>query len=230
MDFADELQALATRIARLRDHIQTEEATKTSFVLPFLSALGYNVFDPMEVTPELHADVGVKKGEKVDYAVLRDGQPIMLIECKDCRANLEDCHASQLYRYFSVTPARIGVVTNGIVYRFFSDLEEPNRMDAKPFLEIDMLNLREPAIQELRRFRKSWPRKVGHHLLRQRQGRREARDSRSPGPVQSVEATEVDGRGLRSPRRATGDPAGIGELRQYPLRAWTHPALRFGSQ
>lgn len=155
MDFADELQALATRIARLRDHIQTEEATKTSFVLPFLSALGYNVFDPMEVTPELHADVGVKKGEKVDYAILRDGQPIMLIECKDCRANLEDCHASQLYRYFSVTPARIGVVTNGIVYRIFSDLEEPNRMDAKPFLEVDLLNLREPVIQELRRFRKS---------------------------------------------------------------------------
>lgn len=155
MDFADELAALATRIARQRDQVQTEEATKTSFVLPFISALGYNVFDPTEVTPELHADIGVKKGEKVDYAILKDGQPIILMECKDCRANLDQCHASQLYRYFSVTPVRIGVVTNGIVYRFYSDLEQPNRMDEKPFLEVDLLDLREPAIQELKRLRKS---------------------------------------------------------------------------
>lgn len=155
MDFADELAALSARIARQKDHLQTEEATKTSFVLPFISAFGYNVFDPTEVTPELHADIGVKKGEKVDYAILKDGQPIILVECKDCRANLEQCHASQLYRYFSVTPARIGVLTNGIAYRFFSDLEQPNRMDEKPFLEVDLLNLREPAIQELKRLRKS---------------------------------------------------------------------------
>lgn len=155
MDFADELGALATRIARQKDHVQTEEATKTSFVLPFISALGYNVFDPTEVTPELHADVGVKKGEKVDYAILKDGKPIILVECKDCRADLEQCHISQLYRYFSVTPARIGVVTNGIVYRFFSDLEQPNKMDEKPFLEVDLLNLREPAIQDLKRLRKA---------------------------------------------------------------------------
>lgn len=155
MDFADELAALSARIARQKDHVQTEEATKTSFVLPFISALGYNVFDPTEVTPELHADVGVKKGEKVDYAILKDGEPIILVECKDWHANLEKCHASQLYRYFSVTPARIGIVTNGIVYRFFSDLDQPNRMDEKPFLEVDLLNLRDPAIQELKRLRKS---------------------------------------------------------------------------
>jgi len=155
MDFADELAALSTRIARQKDTIQTEEATKTSFILPFISALGYNVFDPTEVTPELHADVGIKRGEKVDYAILKDGQPIILLECKDCRADLAKCHASQLYRYFSVTPARIGVVSNGVVYRFFSDLEEPNRMDEKPFLEVDMLDLDDSAIQNLKRLRKS---------------------------------------------------------------------------
>ncbi len=154
MDFADELAALSARIARQKDHIQTEEATKTSFVLPFIGALGYNIFDPTEVTPELHADVGVKKGEKVDYAILKDGKPIILMECKDCRSDLDQCHASQLFRYFSVTPARIGVLTNGIAYRFFSDLEQPNKMDEKPFLEVDLLNLREPAIQDLKRLRK----------------------------------------------------------------------------
>jgi len=154
MDFMDELQALATRVDRQREHIQTEEATKTSFVLPFLSALGYNVFDPTEVTPELSADVGVKKGEKVDYAILRDGTPIILIECKDWQTNLDRVHASQLYRYFSVTDARIGVLTNGIIYRFFSDLEQPNRMDDKPFLEINLLELKEPQVQELKRLRR----------------------------------------------------------------------------
>lgn len=154
MDFMDELQALATRIDRQREHIQTEEATKTSFVLPFLSALGYNVFDPTEVTPELNADIGIKRGEKVDYAILRDGKPVILIECKDWQTNLDRVHASQLYRYFTVTDARIGVLTNGIVYRFFSDLEQPNRMDDKPFLEVDLLDLKEPQVQELKRLRR----------------------------------------------------------------------------
>jgi hypothetical protein len=96
------------------------------------------MFDPFEVTPEIDADVGVKKGEKVDYAILKDGKPVMLFECKTCNASLDECHASQLYRYFSVTPARVGVLTNGVVYRFFSDLEAPNKMDSQPFLEVNL--------------------------------------------------------------------------------------------
>jgi predicted type IV restriction endonuclease len=99
-------------------------------VMPFISALGYNVFDLTEVTPELHADVGLKKGEKVDYAILKDGKPIILFECKWHGADLNREHASQLYRYFSVTEARFSVLTNGIAYRFFTDLEAPNKMDA----------------------------------------------------------------------------------------------------
>ncbi len=155
MDFIDELKALAVRIEKQREHIQTEEATKTAMVLPFINVLGYNIFDPTEVTPELSADVGVKKGEKVDYAILQDGKPIILIECKGWQTNLDQLHTSQLYRYFSVTEARIGVLTNGIMYRFYSDLEERNKMDEKHFLEIDLLNLREPLVQELKRLRKS---------------------------------------------------------------------------
>ena len=155
MDFIDELKALAARIEKQREHIQTEEATKTAMVLPFINVLGYNIFDPTEVIPELTADVGVKKGEKVDYAILQKGKPVMLIECKSWQTDLDQPHASQLYRYFSVTDARIGILTNGILYRFYSDLEEPNRMDDKPFLEVDLFNLREPVVQELKRLRKS---------------------------------------------------------------------------
>jgi len=123
MDFIDKIHELATRIPSQIEHIQTEEATKNAFVLPFIAALGYNVFDPREVIPEFTADVGTKKGEKVDYAILIDGKPSILFECKWCGADLDKEHASQLSRYFSVTDTRFGVLTNGIVYRFYSDLE-----------------------------------------------------------------------------------------------------------
>jgi hypothetical protein len=122
--------------------------------MPFIQTLGYDVFNPTEVTPELHADVGVKKGEKVDYAILRDGKPILLFECKWHGADLNKEHASQLYRYFSVTEARFGVLTNGIQYRFFSDLDAPNRMDAKPFFEFDLFAYREHELDELSKFAK----------------------------------------------------------------------------
>jgi hypothetical protein len=152
MDFADRVRELAGRIPQQLPHIRTEEATKNALVMPFISALGYNVFDPMEVTPELDADVGVKKGEKVDYAILKDGKPIILFECKAVSANLDEVHASQLYRYFSVTEAKIGVLTNGIIYRFYSDLEAANKMDSKPFFEVDLLAIDDMSITELKKF------------------------------------------------------------------------------
>ena len=124
-------------------------------VMPFIQILGYNVFDPLEVTPELIADVGTKKGEKVDYAILKDGKPIMLFECKKSGGDLNINHASQLFRYFHVTEARFGVLTNGLVYRFFTDLEKPNKMDEKPFFEFHILDFRDQDIEELKKFAKS---------------------------------------------------------------------------
>lgn len=155
MDFADKIRELSTIIQRQTANIHTEEATKNAMVMPFIGVLGYNVFDPTEVTPELHADVGLKKGEKVDYAILKDGKPIMLFECKWHGADLNKEHASRLYRYFSVTEARFSILTNGIQYRFFTDLDAPNRMDAKPFFEFDMTNYRDHDIEELKKFSKT---------------------------------------------------------------------------
>jgi len=155
MDFIDQLRALSTRVAATRELIQTEEATKNAMVMPFIQILGYNVFDPLEVTPELVADVGTKKGEKVDYAILRDGKPIMLIECKRAGGDLGINHAGQLFRYFHVTAARFGVLTNGLVYRFFTDLEQPNKMDEKPFFEFNLLDFKERDVDELKKFAKS---------------------------------------------------------------------------
>ncbi len=155
MDLIDQLRALSTRIAAMRDLVQTEEATKNAMVMPFIQALGYNVFDPMEVTPELCADVGTKKGEKVDYAILRDGKPIILFECKKSGGDLSINHAAQLFRYFHVTAARFGVLTNGLVYRFFTDLEHANKMDEKPFFEFNILDFKDRDVDELKKFAKS---------------------------------------------------------------------------
>ena len=130
-----------------------EESTKHSLVLPLIQELGYNIFDKMEVDPEFTADIGTKKGEKVDYAIMRDGKPMILVECKALNKTL-NTDVSQLYRYFTPTRARFGVLTNGVVYRFFSDLSEPNIMDQSPFLEVDIREANQSVVDELQRFAK----------------------------------------------------------------------------
>jgi len=154
MDLIDKIKEIAVRIPKQLKHIETEEATKNALVMPFISALGYDVFNPMEVVPEFTADVGTKKGEKVDYAIKKDGAIIILIECKPVGAKL-DPHTTQLYRYFSVTDARFSILTNGTLYRFYSDIEAPNKMDEKPFYEFDMQNFANHHVEELKKFTKS---------------------------------------------------------------------------
>lgn len=154
-DFNSAIKTLAERTVRLKDSLNNEEATKTSLILPFIQALGYDVFDPAEVAPEFTADIGIKKGEKLDYAILSDNQPIILIECKPITDKLQDTHYSQLYRYFSVLKARFAILTNGLIYKFYTDFDEPNKLDAKPFLEINMTEILDNGIDELKRFQKS---------------------------------------------------------------------------
>ena len=154
MDFIDQIKTHAKIIPTLKEKIQTEEGTKNALIMPFIQILGYNVFDPNEVNPEFIADVGTKKGEKVDYAIIKDGKPCILIECKPINSDLSKEQASQLFRYFSVTPAKIGILTNGIIYQFFTDLDEKNKMDIKPFLEINLLDIKEPSIEQLKNYTK----------------------------------------------------------------------------
>lgn len=155
MDFKDQIKLLGDRVAKLRDSINTEEATKTSFVMPFLQALGYDIFNPTEVVPEYVCDIPTKKGEKIDYAIFEEGQPMILIECKHWKENL-DVHDGQLLRYFTVSKARFGILTNGIIYRFYTDLESPNVMDSKPFLEIRIDDIKDQQLEELKKFHKSY--------------------------------------------------------------------------
>lgn len=152
MEFLEKIKTLATRVERQKDNITTEEACKNAFVMPFLNALGYDVFNPDIVVPEFTADVGVKKGEKVDYAIKKNGVITMLVECKMCGSDLAQQHMSQLYRYFSVTDARFAVLTNGQQYWFYSDLEEKNKMDQRPFFRFDILDYRPSHVAELSKF------------------------------------------------------------------------------
>lgn len=154
MDFIDQIKQFSKRVEGLKENIQTEEATKTSIIMPFFNLLGYDVFNPDEFVPEYTADVGIKKGEKVDYAILLEGEPVILIEAKWIGENLEK-HDSQLFRYFGTTKAKFAILTNGQYYRFYTDLDEPNKMDEKPFLEINILDVKETQVAELKKFCKA---------------------------------------------------------------------------
>lgn len=154
MDMQVELAELAKRTAKHREVLLTEEAAKTALVMPFIQALGYDVFNPSEVIPEFTADVGTKKGEKVDYAICDGGKIRILVECKPAGAPLNLNHAGQLFRYFSVTDARLAILTNGVVYQFYSDVEAANRMDDKPFFSFSMDALKPGDARIIEKFTK----------------------------------------------------------------------------
>lgn len=154
MDLQAKLADLAKRTSEHRQVLLTEEAAKTALVMPFIQSLGYDVFNPAEVVPEYTADVGTKKGEKVDYAICDGGKVRILVECKPSSAPLNLNHASQLFRYFSVTDARLAILTNGVVYQFYSDVEAANKMDERPFFTFSMDALKPGDARTIEKFTK----------------------------------------------------------------------------
>lgn len=155
MSFIDEVRALSSSFAKRLDHLDTEEATKHALVLPFIQLLGYATYDPTEVVPEFTADVGTKRDEKVDYALMRDGRPAILVECKTYGTTLNERMQAQLHRYFLTTDARFGILTDGIVYKIYSDLDEDYKMDREPFFEFNMLDFDDSQVAWLERFKKA---------------------------------------------------------------------------
>jgi hypothetical protein len=153
MDLKIKLEQLHQKVVGLKEQISTEEATKNAFVMPFIQILGYDIFNPTEVIPEHICDIGTKKGEKVDYVIKHNDNPIFIIECKHWKESA-DAHNSQLHRYYHVSKTRFGVLTNGIVYNFYTDLEKPNIMDEKPFFTIDIEDLKDSSIKILESFTK----------------------------------------------------------------------------
>lgn len=153
MDFKDAIKQLAKRAGELKNNLQTEEATKNALIMPFIQALGYDVFNPMEVVPEMDCDLTKKKGEKIDYAIVKEGETILVIECKHWQQNL-DSHKMQLARYFVASKAKFGLLTNGLEYRFYTDLAKENLMDDVPFLSFNIEELKDVQLKALEKFTK----------------------------------------------------------------------------
>lgn len=157
MEFNEKFKQLSERAKDLKEGLETEEATKNALIMPFIQALGFDVFNPKEVVPEFTADVGVKKGEKVDYAIFKENKPIILVECKKIEDKKLDItkHASQLFRYFTASDAKFIILTNGVVYKFFSDIEDNNKLDKEPFFSFNLLDFKENHINTLQNFTKN---------------------------------------------------------------------------
>lgn len=155
MSFKEDVADLAKRAISAQAVAQTEEATKNAIVMPFLRVLGFDVFDPNQIIPEYVADVGLKKGEKIDYAVKIGDRIEYLVEAKSVSVNLREAQYSQLFRYFHTCDANIGILTNGLQIWFFTDLEAPNKMDATPFFKFDLLGYDENDLKELEKFHKA---------------------------------------------------------------------------
>lgn len=158
MALEDEIKALAERIPGLRPMLDDEAKTKQYLILPLIRALGYDDANPAEVVPEYTADYGRREGWKVDYAILSDDNLRVVIECKQVSNQLGTTEEAQLGRYFPNVPfaaeTKIAILTNGVVYKFFTDQNQTNIMDGKPFWTINLESLRNNDLSQLRNFTK----------------------------------------------------------------------------
>lgn len=155
MGIEQSIQPIIERIETSGAALETEEATKNALIMPMLRALGYDVFNPNEVVPEYTADTPGRRAEKVDYAILLDGGVRILVECKSLHSSLDVKEAKQLFRYFNSTDARLAILTDGETYKFYTDVDAPNRMDDQPFLTLSISQLSPHDIRQLERFEKS---------------------------------------------------------------------------
>lgn len=151
MDFQEEILALSRKSKNFGEKLLTEEATKNTLVLPFIKMLGYDPFDPTEVVPEYTAAIGEYKDARVDYAVIKDNSPIIIFECKAYGTELDAKKCNQLMLYFHGTDAKVAILTDGNRYLFYSDLEEPNKMDSKPYMEFILEKPDSALIPELKK-------------------------------------------------------------------------------
>ncbi len=155
MELISNIQDIVTRIPKQRDHIRNQQATKTAFVLPFFNALGYDIFNPLEVIPDFTVNRSEQPREKMDYALSKDEKIIALVECRWCGDDLEHDSPRQLHQLYSLVPdVRLGILTNGISYQFFTDIDDNNQMDWSPFFEFNLLNFGEKHFDQLKMFQK----------------------------------------------------------------------------
>jgi hypothetical protein len=147
-DFRQKIKAFATRMVALAPRCTNEESTKLFLILPFLNFLGYDDRNPDEVCPEHGADFSEKYKNRVDFAILKEGLPVIALECKTLGSPLKD-ERGQLRSYFNAAPTvKMGVIADGLVYEFYADSDEPNMMDQNAFLAIDLREVAKGKIED----------------------------------------------------------------------------------
>ncbi len=146
-EFRQKIRAFAERAVSLAPRCANEEGTKLFLILPFLNFLGYDDRNPDEVCPEHGADFSEKYKNRVDFAILKNEKPVIAIECKTVGMPLKD-ERGQLRSYFNAAPTvKMGVITDGLVYEFYADSDEPNMMDITAFLILDLREVAKGKIE-----------------------------------------------------------------------------------
>lgn len=156
MEFKETIQLLSNRIIELKDNVITKEGTKNAFVLPLIQSLGYNIFNPLEVIPDYSSDPTIatdEKKEKIEYAIVKEKKPIILIKCEHWENDLQ-AKGDTLVTEFNKSDSRFGMRTNGRVIKVYTDLAESGKMDKEPFLDIDLLAMKDDQFDELKKFHK----------------------------------------------------------------------------
>jgi hypothetical protein len=147
-DFRQKFKAFSDRMISVAPRCTNEEATKLFLVLPLVNFLGYDTMNPDEVCPEHNADFSDKYKNRVDFAILKNREPVIAIECKALGATLKD-DRGQLRSYFNAAPTvKMGVITDGMVYEFYADSDEPNMMDSAAFLSFDLHDVAKGKIED----------------------------------------------------------------------------------
>lgn len=151
------IETYVKRVRELADHVRgNEQATKQSLIGPFFTMLGYDLTDPRECVPEYKADFGKDRSSKpIDWAFLNNGAFVFFVEAKEVGRKLAGFD-EQLADYFAKEPSvKLGILTNGAQWRFFTDLTNSNVMDKEPFAKWDIFSEESPPIDVISLLHKS---------------------------------------------------------------------------
>lgn len=155
MEFTEKVSALQSSAENQLPALNSLKKTETALVLPFFDVLGYNPFDVRDVEPDFNVGLGDKGMRTVDYALKREGAPLMLFQCEEAKTDLGDYDSSFLFEHFDALGADVAVFTNGLTYRFYANLGAEINVAQRPFLEFDLLDHGPEQVEGLQQLTKS---------------------------------------------------------------------------
>jgi predicted type IV restriction endonuclease len=147
-EFKNRLLVHAKTAVERAGRAQNEEATKQFLIIPFLQLLGYDPNNPDHVVPEADASFSDKFKNRVDYAISKEGVPVIAVEAKKV-GSLSESNRGELKGYYNaVLTVKLGILTDGLIYQLYSDTEEENLMDNEPFAVVDLAQVAQEQIAD----------------------------------------------------------------------------------